>query len=109
MNCSVKLVLGQNEVTISPGTISLLEILEKSTSVTEAAATMQLSYSKAWKLIRQAEKNLGRTLVNRKSVGAGGGKAEITEDGRALIKAFRKTEKQIQDYAAKITKKNFRS
>lgn len=109
VKCTVKLVLGENEIIIGPGTISLLEMIQASTSVLEAASDMDISYSKAWKLIRQAEKSLGKTLVSRKSGGPGGGKAEITPDGKALIKAFRKTEKQVQAFAEKAAERNFKN
>lgn len=103
MNCTVKLVVGKNEPIIGPGLISLLEEIAASSSVMEAAARMEISYSKAWKLIREAEKSLNCILVIRKSGGPGGGQAEVSEDGKALIKNFRKTERQIQVFARKKT------
>lgn len=109
MNCAVKLIIGENQPSVGPGLISLLELIRESSSVMEAAEKMDVSYSKAWKIIRQAEENLGKKLVLRKSGGTGGGSAQVTPEGLALIKAFRKTEKQVSDFARKKVLLNFPS
>ncbi len=103
MNCTVKLVVGKDELCVGPGLIALLEKIAESSSVMEAAQHMDISYSKAWKLIREAEKSLGCKLVIRKSGGPGGGQAEVSEDGLALIKNFRRTERAVQSFAKKKT------
>ena len=103
MNCTVKLIVGKDALCIGPGLISLLEEIAASSSVMEAAARMEISYSKAWKLIREAEGSLGYKLVIRKSGGPGGGQAEVSEEGRTLIENFRRTESQVKDFARKKT------
>ena len=69
MNCAVKLVVGKDNPCIGPGLVALLEEIADSSSVMQACTKMEISYSKAWKLIRQAEDGLGCQLVNRKSGG----------------------------------------
>ena len=101
MNCTVKLIVGKKDLCIGPGLISLLKEIAASSSVMEAASHMEISYSKAWKLIREAERSLECKLVIRKSGGSGGGRAEVSEEGRFLIENFRKTERQIKDFARK--------
>lgn len=108
MNCAVKLIIGENQPSVGPGLISLLEQIRDSSSVMEAAGRMEVSYSKAWKIIRQAESNLGKKLVLRKSGGPGGGSAQVSQDGLELIKAFRKTEKQVSEFASKKVLLNFK-
>ncbi len=107
MNCAVKLIIGENQPSVGPGLVSLLEHIQESASVMEAAGRMDVSYSKAWKIIRQAEANLGKKLVLRKSGGPGGGSAQVTPDGLDLIRAFRKTEKQVSEFAFKKVLQNF--
>ncbi len=109
MNCAVKLIIGETQPSVGPGLVSLLEQIRESSSVMEAAEKMEVSYSKAWKIIRQAETNLGKKLVFRKSGGPGGGSAQVTPEGLDLIKAFRKTERQIAAFAAKKVLLNFPS
>ncbi len=109
MNCAVKLIIGENRPSVGPGVFALLRAIDEKASVSEAARSLDLSYSKAWKIIRQAEENLGKKLVLRKSGGPGGGSAQVTPEGLALIKAFRKTEKQVSDFARKKVLLNFPS
>ena len=103
MNCTVKLIVGNKDLCIGPGLIALLEQIADSSSVMEAASRMEISYSKAWKLIREAEESLECKLVTRKSGGPGGGQAEVSEEGKTLIKNFRRTERQVKDFARKKT------
>jgi len=107
MNCAVKLVVGYEKPCIGPGLVALLEEIEDSSSVMEACSRMEISYSKAWKLIRQAEEGLGKQLVIRKSGGNNGGKAELTDFAKSFIRKFRKTEKQVCRYAQRTILKNF--
>ena len=107
MNCSVKLVVGKDKPAIGPGLVSLLEEIAGSSSVMDACSRMDISYSKAWKLIRQAEECLGEQLVLRKSGGSRGGAAELTGFAKGFIKNFRKTEKQLSSYAQRTILKNF--
>ena len=107
MNCSVKLVVGKDKPSIGPGLVALLEEIADSSSVMEACSRMEISYSKAWKLIRQAEDCLGQQLVLRKSGGTRGGAAELTAFAKDFIKKFRKTEKQLSSYAQRMILKNF--
>lgn len=107
MNCAVKLVVGNEKPCIGPGLVSLLEEIEASSSVMEACSRMDISYSKAWKLIRQAEDGLGEKLVLRKSGGSNGGTAQLTDFAETFIKKFRKTEKQVSEYARRTVLKNF--
>ena len=107
MNCSVKLVVGKDKPSIGPGLVALLEEIADSSSVMEACSRMEISYSKAWKLIRQAEESLGQKLVLRKSGGSKGGAAELTDSAKDFIRKFRKTEKQLSSYAQRMVLKNF--
>ena len=107
MNCAVKLVVGSQKPCIGPGLVSLLEEIEDSSSVMEACTRMDISYSKAWKLIRQSEECLGEKLVLRRSGGSNGGTAQLTDYAKSFIRKFRKTEKQVSRYARRTVLKNF--
>lgn len=107
MNCMVKLFAGYEEKSIGPGLVSLLEAVQNSPNVMEAAAKINISYSKAWKLIKNAEKCLGKPLVIRKSGGPLGGEAGISEYAICFIQIFRKTEKQVVDFAMQKFNENY--
>ena len=75
----------ENGVIFGPGTLMLFDAIDRTGSVRAAAEDTGMSYSKAWKIIRDAERNTGMRLVERSNGGKDGGAASITEDGRKLI------------------------
>ncbi|MCR4677009.1 MAG: LysR family transcriptional regulator, partial [Sphaerochaetaceae bacterium] len=79
IKAEVKVVIKNGSLfMMGPGVFSLLCAIRDSSSVSEAARTLEISYSKAWKMIREAEKGSGESLVIRSSGGKGGGKASLT-------------------------------
>ncbi len=71
-----------------PGTHGLLRHIEKTGSLQTAARIMQMSYTKAWHLLRESEAHLGLTLVERRVGGAAGGGTSLTPVGRDLVRRF---------------------
>ena len=100
MDIKLKIRLGRNDFWFfGPGVSELLDNIEKYGSVASASLNMGLSYSKAWKMIRDSENGLGCTLVERSTGGKGGGKALLTEKGKKII-IFLKTWKKKQSFFA---------
>ena len=83
-----------------PGVAELFSLIDETGSVRHASEKMGLSYSKAWKMIRGTEKALGKEAVVRTQGGKGGGKAELTESGKALLDLFFSMEKEMQQHLA---------
>ena len=77
---------------VGPGRIELLEGIERTGSLSQAARDMGMSYRRAWLLIQ----NLNDSLSNPASLairgGHRGGGAVVTPTGRALIRIYRRTE-----------------
>jgi len=71
-----------------PGTYDLLVLAEETGSLRQAAKAMGMSYSKAWRIVRQAEQHLGFELMQRRVGGAGGGGSVLSEDGREVVRRF---------------------
>lgn len=102
METNVKLRLGKNDFWFyGPGVSELLDKIEEYGSVASASLNMGLSYSKAWKIIRDSENGLGCTLVERSIGGKGGGKASLTEEGKRFNDFFKTLEKDVKVYASK--------
>ena len=57
-------------------------------SLRSAAMSMEMAYSKAWAMMRNAEAGFGFKLLHSTTGGRGGGGAELTEEGRALLAAY---------------------
>lgn len=70
------------------GPCRLLHLVEQTGSLRSAAASMEMAYSKALKLIRQAETALGFPLTARCAGGRGGGGSTLTPEGRAFLEAY---------------------
>jgi molybdate transport system regulatory protein len=64
------------------GPWQLLRCVEKTGSLRAAAMEMEMAYSKASKLLKQAEKNLGFPLTARSTGGRDGGGSVLTWQGR---------------------------
>lgn len=70
------------------GPLRLLRSVEKTGSVRAAAREMEMAYSKASKLIRQAEENLGFSLTSRTAGGKDGGGSKLTPEGKRWLSQY---------------------
>lgn len=75
----VKIKIYQEDLVFGPGLIMLLEQIQTTESMKDACAQMEMSYSKGWKIINRAEKELGYGLLERRHGGKSGGKCTVTE------------------------------
>jgi len=66
----------------------LLRRIGETGSLARAAEEMHLSYRRAWGKVRELEQNFGRLLVQSDVGGHGGGKSQLTEDGKRLLAQF---------------------
>ncbi len=86
----------KGEAVFGDGLADLLEEIDTTHSMLEAAKNLKMSYRYALHRITLAEKRLGELLVNRSHGGAkGGGFSEVTSDGRELTKRYRKTKAEL--------------
>ncbi len=81
-----------------PGVAILLEKIKEHNSLRRAASDINMSYSKAWTIIRRAEKELKFPLLVSKTGGADGGGATLTENAERLLCSFRSCEQEINAY-----------
>jgi len=75
-----------------PGMAELLERIGKLGSIRKAAASMQMSYRKAWLLVQGLQQTFGGAVVITETGGTAGGGAQLTELGTKLIKTYRSIE-----------------
>lgn len=75
---------------IGPGLIKLVELSDQTGSMQEACAKMGMAYSKAWKIIKSAEKVTGYPILKRVTGGVGGGSSQLTDEGRKLVEDYKK-------------------
>ena len=70
------------------GPCRLLEKVEQTGSLRCAAASMEMAYSKALKLVKQAEEALGFPLTQRSVGGKDGGGSTLTPEGREFLHKY---------------------
>ena len=80
---------------VGPGKILLLEKIDKTGSISKAANEIGLSYRKAWRLINELNTLALKELVLAKSGGKGVRGTQLTQEGKNLIKLFRKIESKL--------------
>ena len=86
----------------------LLDISELG-SLAASAEKMQISYRKAWELVRQSEKTLGFQLIEKHRGGKDGGNSVLTEEGKKLIVAYKALRNDFDTSVKKIVKDFFQT
>jgi molybdate transport system regulatory protein len=99
--------LAKEEVFFGPGVATLLKLTKELESLNGAAKAMNMSYSKATRMIKNAEKALDLQLLERKIGGAGGGGSQLTEECIVFLEKYSAFEKEIKEYAEKALGKHF--
>ena len=89
----------KGEAVFGDGLAALLEEIEKTNSMLEAAQNLKMSYRYLLHRITVAEKRLGKSLVNRTRGGAkGGGFSKVTPLGKELVARYRKAQVDLDKF-----------
>jgi len=83
---SVRLFTGQKS--FGPGIAELLHRVDEHHSLRAAAQSMEMAYSKAWTITKNAEEGLGFKLLVSSTGGRGGGGAALTDEARQFLDAY---------------------
>ena len=73
-------LLTNGERIFGPGVAELLERVQEHHSLRSAAASMEMAYSKAWRIVRAAEEGMGCKLLSSSTGGRHGGGAFSGKD-----------------------------
>lgn len=84
-----------------PGKAKLLEAVEKTGSIRKAAASLAMSYRRAWLLLQALEKTVQGPVTVTTTGGRKGGGTKLTPLGRALLRRYRGIER-VSGMAAHI-------
>ena len=104
LHYGITLRLYREQKVFGPGVAELLETVRDTCSLRSAAMRMDMAYSKAWKVIKEAEKGLGYPLLDTATGGRQGGGATLTPEAETLLtryRAFEQESKQAVDAAYK--------
>ncbi len=82
---------------IGQGCIQLLEGVDREHSLNRAAKGLHMAYSKAWRIVREAEAHAGCELIHRD--GARG--SNLTDAGRRVVEGYRSLEAEATSAVAR--------
>ncbi len=85
---------------IGPGKIELLEAIDATGSLSEAARRLGMSYRRAWLLLDSLNKGFASPLATASVGGKGGGGVQVTPLGAELVKRFRRLEASVDRLAS---------
>ena len=77
---------------LGPGMAQLLERVAGQGSIRSAAASMGMSYRKAWLLVQEMQDTFNGAVVTTEIGGSDGGGTKLTELGTNLVKTYRRIE-----------------
>lgn len=77
---------------IGPGKVRLLEEIGRNGSISAAGRALGMSYRRAWELVEDLNRGLGRPVVETAPGGAGGGGTRLTRLGERVIREYRSIE-----------------
>lgn len=108
MKLAIKLWLitdDNNEKIFGEGPEELLIKVDEYGSLRQAAASMNMSYSKAWGIISNIEKQLDLKLLEKQIGGVKGGGSTLTPTAREMLDKYFKIKNEVELYVQNLQQK----
>ena len=99
LKLTIRLFTDDNQRCFGPGIATLLERVREHRSLRAAAVSMEMAYSKAWRIIRTAEDVFGCKLLESTVGGQHGGGAVLTPVAERILAAYRHYQADVDQYA----------
>ena len=99
LKLTIRLYTDDHDRCFGPGIATLLHRVEEHRSLRAAAVSMDMAYSKAWRIIRTAEDVFGCKLLASTIGGQHGGGAVLTPEAERLLAAYRAYQADVEQYA----------
>lgn len=84
-----------DEIAIGPGKAELLHHISETGSISESARRMEMSYNRAWLLVRTMNRCFKEPLVIASRGGDKHGGAELTKTGRQVLTLYQQLESRV--------------
>jgi len=88
-----------------PGPVELLEYIELTGSINQAAKKMEMSYKKAWEIVNHLNSITRRPLVITATGGEKGGGSTISDEARELIEYYRQLRLRFKKFLDEETER----
>jgi len=79
---------------LGPGKMELLAQIDSTRSLSAAARDMGMSYTRAWKLTQELNRNPDRPMVAMSRGGRSGGRAQVTAFGKKVLALYQSMERK---------------
>ena len=107
LKLTIRMYTDDNQRCFGPGIATLLERVRVHKSLRAAAASMEMAYSKAWRIIRTAEGVFGCKLLSSTIGGSHGGGAVLTPQAEQLLAAYADYQAQVETFAQEKFRESF--
>lgn len=104
----MRLRVYKQDRSFGPGVSSLMELVEEHHSLSAACKEMGMAYSKAWKIVKAAEEDLGFALMEGSSGGQHGGRTVLTEKGGEFLRTYQAFEAEAQIQVDQLFQKYYK-
>jgi molybdate transport system regulatory protein len=94
-------ILKGRDIALGPGKADLLDAIERTGTISEAARQLGMSYMRAWTLIQTMNRCFKEPLVGAHRGGAGRGAAALTDAGRDALALYRRMEREAEQAVAR--------
>lgn len=82
------------------GRLELLEHIQRTGSINQAAKAMNMSYKRAWDLVHSMNTQAEQPLVTTQTGGSTGGGAVVTEEGKKYLMHYQGLQERFQRFLA---------
>ena len=103
-----RLKIGNEKPFFSVGPMELMEKIETYSSLKKATEAMGMSYTKALRIIRDIEREMGFPVVISVKGGNERGSTKLTEKGMQLLAVYKEIYDDVSAYADKLLEEKFR-
>ena len=79
---------------IGPGKADLLQVVAETGSIAEAARRLDMSYRRAWSLVKALNNSFSAPLIETRKGGPAGGSAALTATGQEVLTLYRTMERK---------------
>ncbi|HEY0370582.1 MAG TPA: LysR family transcriptional regulator [Thermoanaerobaculia bacterium] len=90
----IRVTLDDGTILLGPGKADLLDAIAQTGSIRAAAESLEMSYMRAWSLVKTMNAGFRSPLVEKVRGGAEQGGARLTERGERVLALYRRMERR---------------
>lgn len=108
MNLKINVRIGKEKIFLGKGVRMLLDAIDEYHSIKKASEATGISYPKALRMMKDLSEGLGFDVIVSERGGSTGGGTVLTEEGKAVLEAYREIENSIYEYSESLIKAKFK-